>query len=140
MQNKIILSAGKLAIDEAALKAKRDAFKQRLLQDSKVSFKIDGKVSESVDGLGICIPTGKVSPMEPKMDEATLKAKRMAIKQRLLQDSKVSIKPDEKVSESGDELGFSIPLCKDPIEPRMEEAFLKKKERLLSKVYFKVKR
>lgn len=98
MQNKIILSAGKLAIDEAALKAKRDAFKQRLLQDSKVSFKPDGKVSESVDGLGICIPAGKVSPMVLEIDEAVLKAKREALKQSLLQGKKISIKSDGTIA------------------------------------------
>ena len=66
MQNKIIIPTGKLAMDDAALKAKREALKQSLLQGKKVTIKPDGKVSEG-DGSGINIPTGKLA-----MDDAAL--------------------------------------------------------------------
>jgi hypothetical protein len=107
MQNKIIIPAGKLAMDDAALKAKREALKQSLLQGKKVTIKPDGKVSEGGDGSGINIPTGKLA-----MDDAALKAKREALKQSLLQGKKVTIKPDGKVSEGGDGSGINIPTGK----------------------------
>ena len=107
MQNKIIIPAGKLAMDDAALKAKREALKQSLLQGKKVTIKPDGKVSEGGEGSGINIPTGKLA-----MDDAALKAKREALKQSLLQGKKVTIKPDGKVSEGGDGTGINIPTGK----------------------------
>lgn len=106
MHNRIFIPAGKLAMDDAALKAKREALKQSLLQGKKVTIKPDGKVSEGSDGSGINIPTGKLA-----MDDAALKAKREALKQSLLQGKKVTIKPDGKVSE-GDGAGINIPTGK----------------------------
>lgn len=105
MQDKIIIPAGRLAMDDAALKAKREALKQSLLQGKKVSIKPDGKVSEG-EGIGINIPTGKLA-----MDDVALKAKREALKQSLLQGKKVTIKPDGEVSEGGGS-GINIPTGK----------------------------
>ena len=118
MQNKIIIPAGKLAMDY--VKAKREALKQSLLQGKKVTIKPDGKVSEG-DGSGINIPTGKLA-----MDDAALKAKREALKQSLLQGKKVTIKPDGKVSE-GDGSGINIPIGK----LAMDDAALKAKREAL---------
>ena len=103
MQYRIFIPSGKLA-DDAALKAKREALKQSLLQGKKVTIKPDGKVSDG-GGTGINIPTGKLA------DDAALKAKREALKQSLLQGKKVTIKPDGKVSDGGG-TGINIPTGK----------------------------
>lgn len=102
MQHKIIIPAGKLAMDDAALKAKREALKQSLLQGKKVTIKPDGKVSEG-DGSGINIPTGKLAS-----DESAA-AKRKALKEALLNSKKVSIKPNGNVSEGENGANLNIP-------------------------------
>jgi len=85
---------GKFA-DDAALKAKREALKQKLLQGGKVTIKPTGNVTQGGDS-SITIPKGKLA------DDAALKAKREALKQKLLQGGKVTIKPTGNVTQGGD--------------------------------------
>lgn len=92
-------------MDDAALKAKREALKKSLLEGKKVTIKPDGKVSEG-GGTGINIPTGKLAA-----DDAALKAKREALKKSLLEGKKVTIKPDGNVSNGGG-TGINIPTGK----------------------------
>ena len=80
MQNKIIIPAGKLAMDDAALKAKREALKQSLLQGKKVTIKPDGKVSEGGDGSGINIPTGKLASQWYEKNPSLLEGEKMAMR------------------------------------------------------------
>lgn len=106
MQTRIFIPVGRLAEDDAALKAKREALKEKLLQGKKVTIKPDGNVSDG-DGAGLNVPPGKLA-----VDDAALKAKREALKKSLLEGKKVTIKSDGKVSESGDGSGINIPTGK----------------------------
>ena len=102
MMNKIYIPVGKFAVDDAALKAKREALKKSLLEGKKVTIKPDGKIAEG-EGTGMSIPPGILA-----MDDAALKAKREALKKSLLEGKKVTIKPDGKIAE-GEGTGMSIP-------------------------------
>ena len=101
----IFIPQGKLAMDDAALKAKREALKQSLLQGRKVTIKPDGNVTGSNDGAGISIPSGKLAT-----DDASLQARREALKRNLLAGKKVTIKPETgQVTGENDGTGMSIP-------------------------------
>lgn len=83
------------ADDDAALKAKREALKKKLLEGGKITLRKDGSVT---DGKGeystISIPEGKLAA-----DDAALKAKREALKKKLLEGGKITLKPDGSVTD-----------------------------------------
>lgn len=87
MDNKIFIPKGRLADDDAALKAKREALKKKLLEGGKITLKNNGSVTDDkgTDST-ISIPKGKLAD-----DDAALKAKREALKKKLLEGGRIVI-------------------------------------------------
>ena len=52
MNNKIFIPKGRLAEDDAALKAKREALKKKLLEGGKITLKNNGSVTDDKDIIG----------------------------------------------------------------------------------------
>lgn len=96
MNNDIIIPKGYFAADDAALKAKREALKRKLLAGDKISLKPgDGNAVQGGSSTAICIPKGKLA------DDAALRAKRAALKKKLLEGGKITLKGDGNVTASG---------------------------------------
>src|SRR5574344_983941 len=106
MITKIYIPKGCLAADDAALKAKREALKKKLMEGGKVTLKKDGNVMDDKgQDASISIPKGKLAS-----DDAALKAKREAIKKKLMEGGKVTLKKDGNVmDDKGQDASSSIP-------------------------------
>ena len=106
MITKIYIPKGCLAADDAALKAKREALKKKLMEGGKVTLKKDGNVMDDKgQDASISIPKGKLAS-----DDAALKAKREAIKKKLMEGGKVTLKKDGNVmDDKGQDASISIP-------------------------------
>ena len=62
MNNKIFIPKGRLAEDDAALKAKREALKKKLLEGGKITLKNNGSVTDDKGADStISIPKGKLA-------------------------------------------------------------------------------
>ena len=62
MNNLIFIPKGKLAEDDAALKAKREALKKKLLEGGKITLKNNGSVTDDKGSDStISIPKGKLA-------------------------------------------------------------------------------
>ena len=99
MNRTITIPQGRFAADDAALKAKREALKKKLLEGGKITLKQDGGVTDESGAKDstISIPKGKLAT-----DDAALKAKREALKKKLLEGGKITLKQDGGVTdESG---------------------------------------
>ena len=106
MNNKIFIPKGRLAEDDAALKAKREALKKKLLEGGKITLKNNGSVTDDkcADST-ISIPKGKLAE-----DDAALKAKREALKKKLLEGGKITLKNNGSVTDDkGADSTISIP-------------------------------
>ncbi len=124
------IPSGKLAAeDDAALKAKREALKKKLLEGGKVTLKKDGSVTDDKgEDSTISIPKGKLAVE----DDAALKAKREALKKKLLEGGKVTLKKDGSVTDDkGEDSIISIPIGKlaadDDLTLRLQREALKKR-------------
>lgn len=106
MNNKIFIPKGRLAEDDAALKAKREALKKKLLEGGKITLKNNGSVTDDKGADStISIPKGKLAD-----DDAALKARRAALKEKLLSGKTVTIKPTGNVmDDKGSDSSISIP-------------------------------
>ena len=129
--NSIFIPHGVFAADDdAVLKAKREALKKKLLEGGKITLKPDGNVTDekSTDESSISIPKGKLAAD----DDAVLKAKREALKKKLLEGGKITLKPDGNVTDdkSTDESSISIPKGKLAAD---DDAALKAKREALKK-------
>ena len=95
------------ADDDAALKAKREALKKKLLEGGKITLKKDGSVTDDKgEDSTISIPKGKLAAD----DDAALKAKREALKKKLLEGGKITLKKDGSVTDDkGENSTISIP-------------------------------
>lgn len=104
MNKSIRIPKGRLAADDAALKAKREALKKKLMEGGKVTLKQNGNVMESNgQDSSISIPKGKLA-------DDVLKAKREALKKKLMEGGKVTLKKDGNVMDSnGQDSSISIP-------------------------------
>ena len=61
MVTKIYIPKGCLAADDAAMKAKREALKKKLIESGKVTWKKDGNVMDDKDqGVSIILPKCKL--------------------------------------------------------------------------------
>lgn len=109
MSKFISIPAGILADDDAALKAKREELKKKLLEGKKIPISPTGSVTNGTDsGKGISIPAGKLAN-----DDDALKAKREELKKKLLEGKKIPISPTGSVTNGADEgKGISIPAGK----------------------------
>ena len=88
MNYNIFIPKGRLAEDDAALKAKREALKKKLLEGGKITLKNNGSVTDDKGAdSSISIPKGKLAE-----DDAALKAKREALKKKLLEGGKITLK------------------------------------------------
>ena len=99
MNRTITIPQGRFAADDAALKAKREALKKKLLEGGKITLKQDGGVTDESGAKDstISIPKGKLAT-----DDAALKAKREALKKKLLEGDKITLKQNGGVTdESG---------------------------------------
>ena len=108
MSNYLFIPDGKFAADDdAALKAKREALKKKLLEGGKITLKKDGSVTDDKgEDSTISIPKGKLAVD----DDAALKAKREALKKKLLEGGKITLKKDGSVTDDkGEESTISIP-------------------------------
>ena len=94
------------ADDDAAIKAKREALKKKLLEGGKITLKKDGSATDGQgDTSTISIPKGKLAD-----DDAALKAKREALKKKLLEGGKITLKKNGSATdEQGDSSTISIP-------------------------------
>ena len=118
--------------DDAALKAKREALKKKLLEGGKITLKNDGSVTdEKGQDSTITIPKGKLAVD----DDAILKAKREALKKKLLEGGKITLKNDGSITdEKGQDSTITIPKGKlasqwyedDPGLLEAEKAAMKK--------------
>jgi hypothetical protein len=106
MITKIYISKGCFAADDAALKAKREALKNNLLNGKKVIVKKDGNVmDDKSQSFSQFIPKGVFAA-----DDAALKAKREALKKKLMEGGKVTLKKDGNVmDDKGQDASISIP-------------------------------
>ena len=106
MNNKIFIPKGRLAEDDAALKAKREALKKKLLEGGKITLKNNGSVTDDKGADStISIPKGKLAE-----DDAALKAKREALKKKLLEGRTITLKNNGSVTdEQGTDSTISIP-------------------------------
>jgi hypothetical protein len=106
MTKKIKIPAACLADDDAALKAKREELKKKLLAGKKIPISPSGSVTQGADdGAGISIPPGKLAD-----DDAALKLKREELKKKLLAGKKIPISPSGSVTQGATEgNGISIP-------------------------------
>lgn len=106
MNNKIFIPKGRLAEDDAALKAKREALKKKLLEGDKITLKNNGSVTDDKGADStISIPKGKLAE-----DDAALKAKREALKKKLLEGKTITLKNNGSVTdEQGTDSTISIP-------------------------------
>jgi hypothetical protein len=109
MSTFIKIPATYLADDDAALKAKREELKKKLLEGKKIDISPTGSVTTGENaGNGISIPAGKLAD-----DDAALKAKREELKRKLLEGKKISISPTGSVTTGTDAAnGISIPAGK----------------------------
>ena len=101
MINVILIPNGRFAADDdAALKAKREALKKKLLEGGKITLKKDGSVTdEKGEDSTISIPKGKLAAD----DDAALKAKREALKKKLLEGGRITLKKDGSVTDEKEE-------------------------------------
>lgn len=106
MNNTIFIPKGKLAEDDAVLKAKREALKKKLLEGGKITLKNNGSVTDDKGSdSSISIPKGKLAE-----DDAALKAKREALKKKLLEGGKITLKNNGSVTDDkGSDSSISIP-------------------------------
>ncbi len=109
MSTLIKIPATCLADDDAALKAKREELKKKLLEGKKIPISPTGNVTTgSNSGNGISIPAGKLAD-----DDAALKAKREELKKKLLEGKKIPISPTGSVTtDNNPGNGISIPAGK----------------------------
>ena len=103
------IPAGRLANNDAALKAKREELKKKLLEGKKIPISPTGSVTEDTNnGGGISIPAGKLAE-----DDAALKRKREELKKKLLEGKRIPISPDGNVTKGTEHSGgISIPAGK----------------------------
>ena len=105
-ERRIRIPVGRLAEDDAALKARREALKKKLLEGGKITLKKDGSVTDDKgEDSSISIPKGKLAE-----DDAALKARREALKKKLLEGGKIKLKKDGSVTGgNGEDSTISIP-------------------------------
>ena len=97
------------ADDDAVLKAKREALKKKLLEGGKITLKPDGNITDEKNNneSSISIPKGKLA----LDDDVVLKAKREALKKKLLEGGKITLKPDGNITDekNNNESSINIP-------------------------------
>ena len=96
------------ADDDAALKAKREALKKKLLEGGKVTLKKDGSVTdEKGEDATISIPKGKLAVE----DDMALKAQREALKKKLMEGGRVVVSGSGSITDNGNnkEAKLTIP-------------------------------
>jgi hypothetical protein len=110
---------GRLAADDAVLKAKREALKKKLLEGGKITLKQDGGVTDSTSSKDstISIPKGKLAA-----DDALLKAKREALKKKLLEGGKITLKQDGGVTDSTTSKDSTISIPKGKLAAQWYES------------------
>ena len=83
MDKRIIIPAGKLAADDAALKAKREALKQKLMSGDKITLKGDGNVTGTSNAKDstISIPKGKLASQWYETNPTLFEAEKAAMAQ-----------------------------------------------------------
>ena len=113
MEKELFIPKGCLASDIDAAKAKREALKKKLLSGDKISLK-PGTGNAMQGGGGsdssISIPAGKLA-----VGEDAAKAKREALKKKLLSGDKISLKPgtgNAMQGGGGSDSSISIPAGK----------------------------
>lgn len=90
----VFIPKGRMAQDDAILKAKREALKKKLLEGGRIILKNNGSVTDEKGAdSSISIPKGKLA-----QDDAALKAKREAIRKKLLEGGRVPIKNNGSVT------------------------------------------
>ena len=106
MNDKIFIPKGRLAEDDAAVKATREALKKKLLEGKTITLKNNGSVTDDKGADStISIPKGKLAE-----DDAALKAKREALKKKLLEGKTITLKNNGSVTdEQGTDSTISIP-------------------------------
>ena len=113
MNNKIFIPKVKLASDDAALKAKREELKRKLLEGGKIV------VGKGGDVTGKPGEVSKIS-IDPEVklasDDAALKAKREELKRKLLEGGKIV------VGKGGDVTGKPGEVSKISIDPKVKLA------------------
>ncbi len=92
MERSMFVPETRMAADDAALKAKREALKEKLKTGAPVSISPDGNVTKGPSGSTITIPKGKLA------DDAVTQAKREELKRKLLEGKKVTIDGTGKVT------------------------------------------
>lgn len=114
----ISIPEGRLAADDAALKAKREALKKKLLEGGKITLKQDGGVTEGSETQNstISIPKGKLAT-----DDAALKAKREALKKKLLEGGKITLKQDGGVTDGSGSQNSTISIPKGKLAAQWYE-------------------
>jgi predicted NUDIX family NTP pyrophosphohydrolase len=106
-ENNVFIPKGNLAVDnDAALKAKREELKKKLLEGGKITLKQDGSATdEKGSDSTISIPKGKLAD-----NDAALKAKREELKKKLLEGGKITLKNNGSATdEKGTDSTISIP-------------------------------
>lgn len=92
MENKIYIPSGSLA-DDATAKARRELLRQKLLNGSPVSLGNGGNVmSNGSNETRINIPAGKLAGNYPVPDDALARAKREALREKLLNGGRVVLR------------------------------------------------
>jgi len=104
MEKKIFIPATRMAAEEdAALKAKREELKKKLLAGKKVTIAPDGNVTKGDDTSSIVIPKGILA-----VEDAAAK-KRRELAEKLKNSEPVKIAPNGNVTGSGGESTITIP-------------------------------
>lgn len=119
MNNRIIIPQGRLAADDAALKAKREALKKKLMGGEKITLKGDGNVTDTSNAQDstISIPKGKLAA-----DDAALKAKREALKKKLMGGEKITLKGDGNVTDTSNAQDSTISIPKGKLAAQWYES------------------
>jgi hypothetical protein len=127
MEAKITIPSGRFAVDDAVLKAKREALKKKLLEGDKITLAPNGQVmgQNGSQDSSICIPPGILA------NDAVLKAKREALKKKLLEGDKITLAPNGQVmgQNGSQDSSISIPkgkLANDAVLKAKREALKKK--------------
>ena len=132
MEKMISIPAARFAADEdAALKAKREELKKKLLAGKKVTIAPDGNVTKGDDTSSIVIPKGKLATE----DAAAKKRKELA--EKLKNSQPVKIAPNGNVTGNGGDSTITIPKGKLAGDDAIKRAREKAKQEILNRTRIK---
>ncbi|MDE6668382.1 MAG: hypothetical protein K2K26_01715 [Muribaculaceae bacterium] len=118
MEKIILIPAGRMSADDAALAAKRAALKAKLLSGDKITLKsgTGNAVQGSDANNSISIPKGKLA-----VDDVALKAKREALKKKLMNGEKITLKGDGNVTGTSNAQNTTISIPKGKLAAQWYE-------------------